>query len=144
MLEIATIACIFTMFLTTLLGVIDREVLNLGLPWTDELARFLLIWGSLLSAVVATKRREHFRLTLLSNHLGAIGASIIDACVIGALGITLWYGIKLTKLAEIQLSPALGIPMSWIYVSVPICAGLMIFYTAAQMLRRLNLLSEEP
>ena len=142
MLEVATMACLFTMFLSTLIGVLDRVVLGLGLPWTEELARFLLVWGSLLSAVVATKRREHFTLTLLLQHFGKSGATIIDAIVIGALGFVVWHAVELTKLANIQISPALGIPMSWIYASVPICAGLMIFFLTVQMLRRLNLVSE--
>ena len=142
MLEASAIICVFIMFMSTLIGVVDRALLGIGLPWTDELARFFLIWGTLLSAVIATKRREHFSLMLFTEFIGKPGATAIDAVVIAALGIVVWYGIGLTTIANIQMSPALGIPMSWIYVSVPISATLMIGYIANQILQRFNIIRE--
>jgi TRAP-type C4-dicarboxylate transport system permease small subunit len=43
MLEAVTIATLFVMFVSILVGVIDRFVLGLGFPWPEELGRFLLV-----------------------------------------------------------------------------------------------------
>ena len=48
-------------------GVISRYVFNSPLLWSDELARFLFLWLSMLGAVVALRRNEHMRLSVLVN-----------------------------------------------------------------------------
>ena len=36
----------------TVMGVLDRFVLGVGLAWPEEVSRFLLIWVSLLAAAI--------------------------------------------------------------------------------------------
>src|SRR5579859_992571 len=48
-------------------GVISRYVFDAPLLWSDELARFLFLWLSMLGAVVALRRGEHMRLSVLVN-----------------------------------------------------------------------------
>jgi TRAP-type C4-dicarboxylate transport system permease small subunit len=138
MLEALTILTLFGMFISILIGVVDRYALGLGLPWPEELGRFLLIWGSLLSAAVAAKRGQHFRLTLVSRHFGLAGDLVIQGATIIALLIVVWYGAEITWIFRVQRSPALDISMAWVYASAPVSAALMAAYVAAGLRSRLR------
>lgn len=128
MIEGVTTGLLGLMCATALLGVADRFLLGLGLPWPEELSRFLLIWTSLLAAVVAAKQRKHFRVTILLDRLGRPGEVLIDLVGCAVLLVVLAYGMKLVQVFNAQRSPALGIPMSWVYAAVPVSALLMGYY----------------
>jgi len=138
MLEIITIATVFVMFLSILVGVIDRFVLGMGLPWPEELARFLLVWGSLLAAAVAAKRSQHFQLTFVLRKFGTAGALVIDLVSIAALAMVVGYGIQFAWVFRVQTSPALGIAMTWVYAAAPVSAALMIGYLVRDLIARLR------
>ncbi|HEX6979723.1 MAG TPA: TRAP transporter small permease [Alphaproteobacteria bacterium] len=136
MLEIATVLLLVAMVLTTLIGVADRFLMGLGMPWPEELARFLLIWTSLLAAAVAAKHRQHFQLAFLYGRLGRLWATAVDLACIAALGVVIWQGIRLAQIFHFQTSPALGLPMSVIYASAPVSALLIAGYIARDVLAR--------
>ena len=50
-------------------GVVARYVFNRPLEWSDELAQALALWLAMLGAVIALRRGEHMRLTVLSDAL---------------------------------------------------------------------------
>jgi TRAP-type transport system small permease protein len=137
-LEGVTILALFAMVVSTLIGVADRFVIGSGLPWPEELARFLLIWSSLLSAAVAAKHQAHFRLTFILDRLGPIWACIIDGITIGSLLLVAWQGILLVDIFHFQTSPALGIPMSFVYAAVPASTILISLYILRNMLTRMR------
>lgn len=124
------------MLVTTLIGVLDRFIIGAGLPWPEEVARFLLIWTSLLSAAIAAKHGQHYRLTFLYDRIGRLGATAIDAACIAALVVVCWQGIQLVRIFHGQTSPALGLPMSYIYAAVPVSAVLISWYLLVHLLAR--------
>jgi len=137
-LEGITILALFAMIVSTLVGVLDRFVIGSGLPWPEELARFLLIWTSLLSAALASKHQAHFRLAFLYDRLGTLWSCIVDGVTIASLIFVAWQGILLVEIFHFQTSPALGIPMSFVYAAVPASTVLMSLYTFRNMLTRLR------
>lgn len=136
MLEAVTIFLLGVMVLTTLIGVVDRFLIGSGLPWPEELARFLLIWTSLLAAAVAAKHRQHFRLNLLFDRMGRVWATVVDLACIGALVLVIWQGVRLAQIFHMQTSPALGLPMSVVYASVPVSAALIAVFIVREMIAR--------
>lgn len=124
------------MVVATLIGVLDRFVIGLGLPWPEELARFLLIWTSLISAAVAAKHGQHYRLSFMYDKLGRVGTTIIDLVCVAALGVVFWQGIRLVQIFNNQISPALGVPMSYVYAAVPVSAALISWYVLQGVLLR--------
>jgi TRAP-type C4-dicarboxylate transport system permease small subunit len=137
MLEAVTIATLFVMFVSILVGVIDRFVLGLGFPWPEELGRFLLVWGSLLAAAVAAKRSQHFQLTFFIRRFGVAGAVIVDVTSIAALAIVV-HGVQFAWIFRVQTSPALGIPMTWVYAAAPVSAALIIGYLLRDLVARIR------
>lgn len=125
------------------LGVADRYVLSLGYYWTEELARFLLIWCSLLGAAIGVERRLHFAVFYFTERFFPGRARVAVTIVVVAtssvaLLIMLVKGYELAAGASDQLSPALRVPMSWVFAAVPVSALLMLYFLAAQVGRDLG------
>ena len=114
-------------------GVFMRYVMHNALSWSDELAVILLLWLAMLGAVVAFRRGEHIRMTALlrrvgertKNVLDAIAAVVVSIFVIEVMPATL----KFFQLEQIDLTPALNIPRS--YVVLAIMVGLTLILILA-------------
>lgn len=59
LLETVLVAAVFVLVLDVLWGVFTRYVMAAQADWTEELARFLLIWISLLGGAVAFGEKAH-------------------------------------------------------------------------------------
>ena len=63
----------FTLFLficllvAATLQVLSRYVLEAPLPWTEELARFLLVWVAFLGSASVARRKMHIAVEFFSN-----------------------------------------------------------------------------
>ncbi|WP_420460702.1 TRAP transporter small permease [Neolewinella sp.] len=115
------------MTLDVLWGVFTRYVMADQASWSEELARFLLIWIGVLGAAYASGQRMHLSIDLLANKPVRLIAALI---ILFALAVFVVGGMQLVLLtAELgQTSPALGVPMSLVYAVVPISGLLIIFY----------------
>src|SRR3990167_4028643 len=69
LLEIVAGICLISMVTVVSIGVLDRFLLQVGLPWPEEAARFLLIWLSFLSAALAVTTKGHYVVDLLYRKL---------------------------------------------------------------------------
>ncbi len=118
------------MTLTVLLGVFFRYVILRPLGWTEELARYLMIWSALLAVSVGIRYNEHVGITLLIQRLPYKLARIVR--FITQILILLFL-FELTRRGYVmaikgipQLSTGLGISMVWALASVPV-SGLLAF-----------------
>ena len=110
-----------------------RGVFNVSLQWSEELARYLLIWTTYWGATAATAENAHIRVELLVNLLGqkarlVAEVAILLLCAIGA-AIFAWYGYVLvddSRLLGLSSGDSnLAVPI-WIFQSViPIAFALM-------------------
>ena len=137
-IEGAALLGLVVMLATTLIGVVDRFVIGSGQPWPEELARFTLIWTSLLSAAVAAKHGLHYRLSFVYDRIGRPGAAVIDVLCILALVVVCWKGVALVRAFSTQISPALGLPMGYVYAAVPVSAALIGWYMLLGLIRRFS------
>ena len=131
--EVILIVVLSTMAVVVLLQVIFRYVLNFPLFWTEEFARYCLVWSSLLGSAVAVKRGQHIAVTIFMERFppalrrGLTIIALISVAVI--LTIILWGGIQLVAITRAQISPALRVSMSIPYLAVPVGAALMLLHT---------------
>jgi len=111
-------------------GVFTRYVLRQPLVWSDELATILFLWLAMLGAVVAYRRGEHIRLSVLlrrsSPHVRAILEAI--SSVVTALFVLELIPASLTffKQEQIDLTPALNIPQSDVVLAVIVGLALIL------------------
>lgn len=100
-----------------------RYVLNNSITWSEELARFLFVWASMLGAVVVTGNRGHAAIKMLDSVFPAKvnqAKELIFDIVIVALGIMIFvYGIKLVGSTWNQKSAALGLCYAYVYMAIP-------------------------
>ena len=118
------------MIINVTLGVFFRYVLNDSLSWTEELARYLMVWFALLGMSLAMRDNEHVS---VSYFLGKMRASVVFKLkiinyilVIIFLFLLLKYSIGHLKVVKMQTSPSIGIPMYLPYSAISIGSFLMI------------------
>ncbi|MGI9433879.1 MAG: TRAP transporter small permease [Geminicoccaceae bacterium] len=108
------------------LGVVARYVLRAQIPWTEELARYLMIWAALLAISCGIARREHigFRLVLDRFPAGLQRAFLIafDVVAFAFFGFLFVYGIGMTGTGAKQFAMIFGMSMAIPYASVPASA----------------------
>jgi TRAP-type C4-dicarboxylate transport system permease small subunit len=115
-------------------GVFTRYAMGDQAGWSEELARYLLIWISLLGSAYAVANRSHIAISLLPDSLEGKRKQNVDRLIdvlilafsIGVLLIGGAYFVWLTFTLG-QQAPTLGIPMGIVYLAVPL-AGLLISF----------------
>ena len=115
--------------------VFTRFVLANPSSFTDELARYLLIWIGLLGASYAAGMQMHLAIDLLPTRLTGrprfyLGV-LIEACIfLFALSVLVIGGIYLVALTLSlgQTSAALHVPLGYVYLALPMSGFLMMFY----------------
>ena len=113
--------------------VASRSVLGDPSPYTDELARYLLIWIGLLGAAYGVGQHLHVAVDLVPESLvkrfGLTLSIGVSACVMCfALTVLIFGGLSLVVLTVSlrQTSAALGLPIGVVYLALPL-SGLLIF-----------------
>ena len=126
------------MCLVVLLGVFMRYVLNNSLAWTEELARYSMIWLSWLGGGLALRRGAHIAVEFVIDALSPAARAVIvfagRLAVLFFLGVCLWYGAQLTSRVSMQSTIALGISMQVPYAAIPLGAFMMAYHLVALML----------
>ncbi len=123
------------MTLDVLWGVLTRYLLGHQADWTEELARFLLIWIGVLGAAFASGQKMHLAIDLLPSKLSLkrqhrLTQTIAMLVLFFALAVLIIGGIRLVYITQIlqQHSAALQIPMAVVYAVLPISGLLIIYY----------------
>jgi len=113
--------------------VFTRYVLNDPSSYTDELARYLLIWVALLGGAYATGQKLHLAIDLLQTKIQSIWLDRFINMLIGlfALFVLVIGGLRLVgiTLSLEQKSAALQIPLGYVYLILPICGIVIMLYS---------------
>ena len=118
-----------------LLGVFNRFLFKLSISWTEELARFLMIWVSMLGAAIALKKGAHVSITFCVNRFGGFRHILvwINFLILAVfLLFVCLFGFKLCFSQAAQLSPVLRLSMRWPLSAIPTgCLIMMVHILAA-------------
>jgi TRAP-type C4-dicarboxylate transport system permease small subunit len=121
--------------------VFSRYLLEDPSPWTEELARFLLIWIGMLGASYAFREKAHLGLELLPEKLEGVPAAVLryfTLAIVALFAITVLIagGSNLVSLTwELrQYSAVLGLPIAWVYSVIPLTGVLIVFYCIIEAL----------
>ena len=120
--------------------VISRYLLGDPASYTEEIARFLLIWIGILGAALAYRKRAHLGFSLLVDklvgHNKKVALTLIASVVILFCAIVMLNGgallVYLTWALN-QISASLGIKIGYIYSVLPLSGLLIIFYSLVEI-----------
>jgi len=119
-----------------------RYVLNHSLFWSEELARYILVWLTFLGASVAYRRGTHPRIDLFSSRLGTRGARamrvIAHLVAMVFFGVLVIYGAQFAYFVRLQISPALQIPKWTVMLVLPISGMVMSLHALAAIVSGLR------
>jgi len=119
--------------------VVFRYFVNFPLFWTEEAARFIMIWIVFTGASVGIRRGSHLGFTYFVDKASVkikkwlaliVNLGLLAFCI----NIT-YYGTIITLQNLSQLSGGLGIPIAWVYLCLPVSGILSIIQLAPIMVK---------
>ena len=120
--------------------VFSRYVLQASVPWTEEVARYLLIYLTFVGAAVAVREHTHLRVDFLVVRLPHLAQRVIGMAMTAGILISgallVVYGYSYTERAVGTISPAIGQSIAWIYAVMPVAGALMVAYAIPSLVRQ--------
>ncbi len=136
-----TIAVFLFLVVVVLAGVFSRWLLGDQYRWSEELARFLLVWISFLGGAIAYIDDKHLGVDLLVNRLETharrlsrvLTHGMICAFALLAMGVG-GTVLVIDRFDSGQLMPALQIHKAWFYLAVPTSGFLIALFAAGNVI----------
>lgn len=141
-LATALIAIFSVLVVVVVTQVTSRYVFNNPTTSTEEIARFLFIWLSLIGAAYAAGGSKHLSIDILpilvSGQTKRGLLLLLQLLILGFACAVMIYGgwsLAARTLANGQVTPTLGLPMGWIYMAIPISGAIIAFYAVIHFIR---------
>jgi TRAP-type transport system small permease protein len=140
--EILCVTLLGLLILFLVGSVFSRYVFNLGLTWSDELARLLFAWIVLVGFAIAVRHRANVGIDwivmALPRRLRHAVAIAQDALVLAFSILFTWEAWVTVGFSLMQRMPALDITIAWMYGSALVGGVLMVIYGAANLVETLQ------
>lgn len=128
--------------MAALIGVITLQIVSRvffsAVGWTEEVARFLLVWITFLAGTLAFQRGRHIAVTFAVD---ALPLPLRKLARLAALAIVLAFMVTLVvighrymQVQSFQKSAALRLSMTYVYAVIPLSAGIMAWYALVDMI----------
>lgn len=140
--RVVAISCIIIMLVTMMIQVVSRYVFKAPPIWTDEVARYMMVWSGLLGATMSFKERSDA--VLLESvmpprpHLLGWFADIMHSLAVAVFLCPIIYfslfdlhgtfGRGFLGRQALLEADTLRFPMVWVAVAVPLCATIILVH----------------
>lgn len=131
------------MVINVLWQVFSRYFLGAPSSFTDELARYLMIWIGILGAAYVSGRNKHVAIDVLPSRLSAktqkkLSLVVRILIILFCLFALVIGGSRLVYVTYVldQYSPALQVPLALVYMVIPISGILIIYYKITDILNQ--------
>lgn len=111
------------------LQVFTRYIMHAALPWTEEVARMVLVWTVMLGAAIAMERKEHYAITMLSAHFRGgmrlwvlVITNLLGAVFLVALA---YHGAEYMSANMKTTYVSTQMSRGWVYLALPVGAVIM-------------------
>ena len=136
--EVVCCGVLLAMTIVVVLQVICRYLLGASLTWSEEFARFGLVWITFLGAGIAFKKRAHMGVQVIVELFSPGVRKIVQVftifTILSFLVVAAFKGIDLALFNMKQYSPAMGLPMGFVYLAIPSGCLVMIIHIVEQLL----------
>lgn len=117
---------------------IVSRVFFTAIGWTEESARFLLVWLTFLGATLAYQRGRHIAVTFvvawLPERPQRLCRALVSIVAIGFLLVLAVVGYRYMEVQSFQRSASMRISMYYVYAVMPLSALIMMFYALVDLL----------
>ena len=114
------------------------KIVAFSFPFTEEFARYLLMWITYVVLGVCFKDGMHSGVSFLSSALPRKGKlvlfTLIRTAMLGFMGVVLVKGLQITSKSWNYTTPTLELPMAVLYLAVVVGAVLMLLQIILEML----------
>lgn len=113
-----------------------------SLPWSEELARYLMIYMVYVGTSIGIKRGTHIAVEVIMDRcppsLQKVVEILVDLMMIAAFVILCYYGMKIVNITMMQKSPAMQIKMGYVYMSMVLGGALMLLHCVNNMINTIT------
>ena len=113
--------------------VLNRMIFQQNIPWTEELARYIVIWLGLVGGAIAFRTSSHIAIDAISSKFKGRSKFIMAEArhlmtIVFSL-VIIYFGTQFVQgqYRSMQLSPAARWPMYIIEIAIPLGYALTIF-----------------
>jgi TRAP-type C4-dicarboxylate transport system permease small subunit len=125
--------------------VFSRYVFNMSLDWTEEVARFMFIFTTLLGSSLCVKKMNHINVDLFLVRATPKVQRWMEIFVVFVscllFAVMFWYGIEIVVATMDQFAPSTDVSMGLVYLVVPVSGLLMILFSVENLV---HLIQKEP
>jgi len=141
-LEVAVSSVLVALVAVTFSQVVFRYVLQASLSWSEELARFLLMWLAALSTAYAMKTGAHFALHFVVDRTPPAMRRLIGSAVAlsasAFLAVFAYQSLRFAIEVHDMLAPATRMSMAVPYSSAFVGSTLTLYYVLVNWRRELR------
>jgi TRAP-type C4-dicarboxylate transport system permease small subunit len=143
-------ALLIAIFALINLQVFFRYVVNDPLSWPEEIARLLFVWAAYLGVAKLFRERLHYAIAffieLAPLRVQALAGLAVDLLTAAAF-VTILLGAGPVLNANAHIRTAIGVPLNWLYASLPAATILIlpaVAFSLVDHIRRLRALAVAP
>lgn len=134
------VCCFAAMTLVAILGVFFRYVMQSPFMWTEEVARYLLVWLGFTAISIALRRDRHIKVEILASIAPPVIVKpvgyLVDVLIAVFFVVFLWQGYLMT-VNNIMTASTINISMTWIYAALPLAAGLALLQHFLNIIKKI-------
>ena len=146
-LEVAVCTILVALVAVTFSQVVFRYVLQASLSWSEELARFLLMWLAALSTAYAMKTGAHFALHFVVDRtppaVQRLIGSLVAASAAAFLAVFAYQSLRFAIEVHDMEAPATRMSMAVPYSSAFVGSTLTLYYVLVNWRREFTAKVEE-
>lgn len=143
--------CVFLFSAMTAIGfyqIASRYIFNSPSTKSEELISYMFAWMSLLAAAYIFGKKEHMKMVFFVEKLPIKTQKILQILceiiiLLFAIFVLIKGGISITTLTMTQITPALKIPMGYIYCVIPVSGVIIAIYSVLNVKDILKNMREE-
>lgn len=135
--RIMAVSFLTAMLLLVLFQVVARYIFQTVPAWTEELARWAMVWGGLLGATIAFRVDADPRLfqpPRLGSRIWICSAFWLrTAMVIVFLGPVLWHSDQYISRMMGRTAESIGVPLGYVSLAIPVMVIVIFVHLAARI-----------
>jgi TRAP-type C4-dicarboxylate transport system permease small subunit len=132
--------CFASMTLVAILGVFFRYIMQSPFMWTEEVARYLMVWMGFTAISIALRQGRHIKVEVLEKIapplIARIFSYLVDALIAFFFIMLLRQGYLLT-VNNIMTASTFQLSMKWILAAVPLAAALALVQLILSVVKKI-------